>query len=115
MQQAWPTLTKEWTPGLPNTMETHLKATRMFLEDMSWAECETDWLYSVKFLGHNKGSVVWRDLYFLGEAGLSYLRQRSIVMPQLLSNDSLKTYKSVKSNKSNIYFFKIFIGWEFWN
>lgn len=53
---------------------------------------------------------MWRDLYFLGEAGLSYLRQRSIVMPQLLSNDSLKTYKSVKSNKSNIYFFKIFIG-----
>lgn len=49
---------------------------------------------------------MWRDLYFLGEAGLSYLRQRSIVMPQLLSNDSLKTYKSVKSNKSNIYFFQ---------
>lgn len=38
-------------------MQTHLKATRMFLEDMSWPECETDLSYSVKFLGHNKGSI----------------------------------------------------------
>lgn len=80
----------------------------MFLENMSWTACETVLLYSVKFLGHNKGSIDMEKCVLFRRGKLSYLRQRSIMMPQLLSNDSLKTSKSIKSSKSNMHVCHIF-------